>query len=189
MLTNFRHIPHIPGWMVVIAFLLCPWPVAAESARDLVMSGNSAYEAGEYEKALAEYEKAGAKDPESAHIDFNKGNVYYRKGDFDSAMSAYERVSVKNADPVLAARSRFNMGNTAVQRAEQERATDLKKALAGYQAGVRHYRDALNLDPNLSDAVHNIEVSRLHIRQIMEEIRKQEEQQKALESLKDEKSE
>lgn len=189
MFIYLRYIPHIHGWMIIITFLLYPWPAAAaESARDLVMSGNSAYEEGEYEKALAEYEKAGAKDPESAYIDFNKGNVYYRKGDFDSAMFAYEQVSVKNADPVLAARSRFNMGNTAVQRAEQERATDLKKALAGYQAGVRHYRDALNLDSNLSDAAHNIEVSRLHIRQIMEEIKKQEEQQKAAEQAKKEMS-
>ncbi|MEA2083553.1 MAG: tetratricopeptide repeat protein, partial [Thermodesulfobacteriota bacterium] len=184
-LTNFRQ---ILGWMIITAVLLCPWPAAAESARDLVMSGNSAYKAGEYGKALVEYEKAGAKDPESAHVDFNKGNVYYRKGDFDSAMSAYEQVSAKNADPALAAGSRFNMGNTAFRKAEQERMADMKKALSGYQAGIRHYKDALKLDPNLSDAAHNIEVSRLNIRQIMEEIKKQEERQKAEEQAKKEMS-
>ena len=185
-LTNFKQ---IFGWMIITAVLTCPWAASAESARDLVISGNSAYEAGEYGKALVEYEKAGVKDPESAYVDFNKGNVYYQEGDFDSAMSAYEQVSVKNAEPALTARSRFNMGNTAFRKAEQERATDLEKALSGYQAGINHYKDALKLDPNLSDAAHNIEVSRLNISQVMEEIKKQEEQQKAQEQAKKEMSE
>jgi len=185
-LTNFKQ---IFGWMIITAVLTCPWAASAESARDLVISGNSAYEAGEYGKALVEYEKAGVKDPKSAYVDFNKGNVYYQEGDFDSAMSAYEQVSVKNAEPALTARSRFNMGNTAFRKAEQERATDLEKALSGYQAGINHYKDALKLDPNLSDAAHNIEVSRLNISQVMEEIKKQEEQQKAQEQAKKEMSE
>ncbi|MCK5230370.1 MAG: tetratricopeptide repeat protein, partial [Desulfobulbaceae bacterium] len=184
-MTNFKQ---ILGWMIITAVLPCPWTASAESARDLVISGNLAYEAGEYGRALVEYEKAGVKDPESAHVDFNKGNVYYREGDFDSAMSAYEQVSVKNADPALAARSRFNMGNTAFRKAEQECVADLEKALSGYQAGINHYKDALKLDPNLSDAAHNIEVSRLNISQIMEEIKKQEDQQKAQEQAKKEMS-
>ncbi|MEA1934595.1 MAG: tetratricopeptide repeat protein [Thermodesulfobacteriota bacterium] len=187
-LTNFKQ---IIGWIIiaVAAVLPCPWTASAESARDLVISGNSAYEAGEYGKALVEYEKAGVKDPESAHVDFNKGNVYYQQGDFDSAMSAYQQVSVKNAEPALTAGSRFNMGNTAFRKAEQERATDLEKALSGYQAGINYYKDALKLDPNLSDAAHNIEVSRLNISQVMEEIKKQEDRQKAQEQAKKEMSE
>lgn len=185
-LTNFKQ---ILGWMIITAVLPCPWTASAESARDLVMSGNLAYEAGEYEKALVEYEKAGVKDPESAHVDFNKGNVYYQEGDFDSAMSAYEQVFVKNAEPSLTAGSRFNMGNTAFRKAEQERVTDLEKALSGYQAGINHYKDALRLDPNLSDAAHNIEVSRLNISQVLEEIKKQEDRQKAREQAKKEMSE
>ena len=185
-LTNFKQ---ILGWMIITAVLSCPWAASAESARDLVMSGNLACEAGEYEKALVEYEKAGVKDPESALIDFNKGNVYYQQGDFDSAMSAYEQVSVKNAEPSLTAMSRFNMGNTAFRKAEQECVTDLEKALSGYQAGINHYKDALRLDPNLSDAAHNIEVSRLKISQVMEEIKKQEDRQKAQEQARKEMSE
>lgn len=50
--------------------------------------GNTYYQKGDYEKALAAYENAQGVDP--MHLEYNKGNAYAKQGKFDEAIESYK---------------------------------------------------------------------------------------------------
>ena len=49
---------------ILLCSFLFPVTVFAESARQLVQSGNNAYQAGDYKKSLEDYDKAAAAEPD-----------------------------------------------------------------------------------------------------------------------------
>jgi len=167
-------------------------PAGAASVRALVEDGNRLYGAGQYDEALKQYTRATVDAPESPQVAFNMGNIYYRKGDFKKAGELYKKAALKSRDLRLEARARYNLGNCAFRDGGRQRDSDLKKALAAYEESIRHYREALKLDPQLKDASHNIAVARLTIKDILDQMKKnaekkkkqQEKQQKMAERLK-----
>ena len=159
------------------AMLLHCGAAGAESAADLVTKGNGAYDAGDYEGALASYDEASVGDPESPYIYFNRGNVLYRQEDFDKAKEAFEQASLKSKDLALEARSQYNIGNCLFRQGDRQRDSDLQKSLEAFETSVRYYQRALELDPKRADAAHNIEVARLTIKAVLDEIKKQQEEQ------------
>jgi Ca-activated chloride channel family protein len=139
----------------------------------LVKEGNSAYNAGEYEKAVTAYDEALKEGPESPYAYFNKGAALYRKGDYSGAAEAFEEAAMNSKDKQFEARSRFNLGNSAYKEAEGQKDNDLQKALEGCSKSVNHYQEALRLDPGLKEAAENIEMVRLVMKNILEEIQRQ----------------
>jgi len=175
-------------------FLFLPWtPIWAGSPGKLVKKGNAAYARGKYDDALAAYEEATVEVPESPYIHFNKGAAFYRKGDYAKATDLFENAALKSRDTKLEARSKFNLGNCSFREAERQKDSNSKKSLASCEQSVRHYQQALELDPELREAAENIEVVRLIMKSILDEIKKQEEtakkqqeaQRKAAEKLKE----
>ncbi|MBC7188334.1 MAG: tetratricopeptide repeat protein [Calditrichaeota bacterium] len=79
------------------AFLAVCWPLAVvlaqgrSAAESVVREGNSLYERGDYQGAVAKYEQALAAGFESGALYFNLGNAYYRLGDIGRAILNYER--------------------------------------------------------------------------------------------------
>jgi len=167
--------------------------VHADSARELVSGGNAAYVDGKYDRALDAYEKAGLEKPESPHLYFNRGTVFYRKGDYAKAYEMFEQAALKARNLKLEARCEYNLGNCQFREGERQQDSDLQKALDAYRNSVRFYQNALELDPDLRDAAHNIEVTRLKMkdlldklkRQRQEEEKEQEETEAAVEKLKE----
>lgn len=139
----------------------------ADAARSLVERGNRAYHRGEFDRALEAYQQAASLQPEAAEIWFNVGNAYYRLGDYRAAMDAYEQAAVRSRSKALEARSKFNQGNACLRQALAGEA-DPSQALEGLRTSVRLYQDALQLDPSLNDARHNIEVARRLIKEFEE---------------------
>ena len=90
----------------------------------------------------------------------------------------FETAALKSKDLQLEARCCYNLGNTLFRQAQRQMDSDLKKALTAYQDAVKHYRDALKRDSDLRDAAHNIEITRLIIKDILDKIKKKEEEQK-----------
>ncbi len=180
---------HLVHFFFIIAtgciFLNVPLSCYADSPADLVKKGNTAYRTGNYDMALSSYEEASVAAPESAHIYFNKGAAYYRKGDYSKAAEAFEKGAVKSKDTRLEAASKFNLGNCAFREAERRKDNDLDKALDACQRSIRHYQDALELDTGFTEAAENIEVVRLVMKSILDEINRQKQaakkQQQALE--------
>ena len=179
--------------LIVIAAVLPVRTVQAASARSLVRDGNAELARAQYDDALAAYEEAGVDMPESAHLYFNKGVAHYRKGDYDKAVESFEQASLKTKDLELEAKARFNLGNCAFRESERQRDSDLKKSLAQCEQSIRLYQEALELKPDFTAAAENIEVVRLVMKSILDEIKKQEEaakkqqeqQQQAAEKLRE----
>jgi tetratricopeptide (TPR) repeat protein len=150
----------------------------AESSNDLVAEGNRAYGVGKYDEALEAYEQASVDEPESPYIYFNKGAAQYMKGDYEKAADLFEKAVLKSEDLAFEARSQYNLGNALYRESERQRDSDLQKSLKMLENSITHYQKALKLDLFIEDAAHNIEIARLTMKQILDEIKKQQEEAK-----------
>ncbi len=159
-----------------LAWLAVPQAAFARSAGTLVGEGNVAYEKEEYDQALAAYEEASVEKPESPYIYLNRGNVYYRKGDYGKATEMFEKAALKSMDLRLEAKARYNLGNCAFREGKRQTDSNLQKALEACQTSVSHYQSALKLAPDLHAAAHNIEVVRLTMKDILDKLKRQEEE-------------
>jgi tetratricopeptide (TPR) repeat protein len=164
------------AWILLIGWLWQPGSVQAESVRDLVAEGNALYHSGNAGQALEAYEKAGAEAPEAAEIWFDKGDAYLRMQEYEKAREAFQRAASLTKDLGLEARSHHNLGMASFEEAGKEKnGADPKKMLSLYEQSVRHYRDALRIDPELKESAQNLEMTRLIMKDLMDQIKKQEE--------------
>ncbi len=170
---------------IVFTGIVCSVPyryAQAESPADLVNKGNADYLAGRYDEAISAYDEASVNAPESPILYFNKGTALYQKGDYAAACEAFEKAALKSKDVRLEAESKFNLGNCAFRQADRLKDSDLKGALQKLEESVQHYQEALKAAPDFKEAAENIEVARLVMKNILDEINKkkqeaQEEQQ------------
>jgi hypothetical protein len=149
--------------------------VLAKSPSGLVKDGNSAYNAGQYDKAISSYDEALKEASESPYVYFDKGAALYKKGDYSGACEAFEKAALKSKDQLFEAKSKFNSGNSDYKQAGTLKEKDPDKALEKCSTSISHYREALNLDPKLKEAAENIEMVRLDMKNILDQINKQKE--------------
>lgn len=162
----------------VLVSILTEMPTFAASGSDLVAEGNRAYRDGKYDEALEAYEKASVDVPESPRIYFNKGASEYMKGDYKKAADLFEKAALKTKDLAFEARSQYNLGNSLFRESERQRDSDLQKSLKMLEKSIIQYQKAMKLDPSIKDAAHNIEIARLTMKQVLDEIKKQQEEAK-----------
>jgi len=146
-------------------------PSRADSARSLVLEGNQAYEAESYEDALKSYEQAIESDPLAAEARFNRGAALYRRNDWAGALDSFESaaaLSRAEGDAQLEAASKYNVGNVFFRQGEQASENDPRSAVEALRQSVTSYRDALRLDPNMTNAARNIEVARREMKRLIE---------------------
>lgn len=172
--------------MIGLTIALCAAQGFAESARAVVQRGNAAYEQGDYAKAIEAYEEAAVSAPENADILFDKGTAYFRQEDYGKAKEAFEQAAIKTKNLARESQCNYNLGNCAFREAERQRDSDLKKSVESLQQAVGFYQRALELDPDCKDAARNIEVTRLTMKVILDEIQKQKEQQQQQQQMKQE---
>jgi tetratricopeptide (TPR) repeat protein len=176
--------------MILLWTVVAPCPAGAESAASLVSRGNELYRAGEYDQALAVYEQALTEEPDTGEVLFNKGNVFFQKGEYEKAREAYQAAALHTKDLALEAAAHYNLGNTVFAEGQKKLETDPQKALSLWGESIRHYQEALRIDPLLKEAAQNIEVARLALKDLADRIKQAEEaareQQKQREELKKE---
>ncbi len=147
---------------------------AERDALDLIGQGNSLEGEGQYEQALAFYEKALLLAPNLARAHLNRGNVLLQLGDVQGALVAYETALVHN--PTYAA-ANYNMGNAYVRLGRREAAlgayhkaialkpdfVDAQVALGAvlddlgkFEAAAKSYRHALALQPDYAQVHSNL---------------------------------
>ena len=172
---------------IIVPLLLVSLPAPAASLSSLVDEGNAAYEAGNYDAALNAYERAAGENPESSQIDFNKGAAYFRKGDLPKAKDAWEKAALNAKELSLEAKALFNLGNLSFSEAERQKDSDLQKSIDDCTRSIAYYQQAINLLNNpesLSDselrqqAAQNIEMVRLVMKSILDELQKQQKHKK-----------
>jgi Ca-activated chloride channel family protein len=158
--------------------LLGAAPLWAAGAKALVKQGNQAYAAGDYLKAVEQYDLALADQPKAVVPLFNKANSFYHMDDLDQATELFRDVDIKSKDMSLVEKARYNLGNCAFQQGLKQRDSDLQKAVDQMKDAISHWQRALKINPNNAKAGRNIEVARLTIKDIMDQIKQQQDQQK-----------
>lgn len=108
-------------------------------------AGNELFATEAYDEALSEYRQAQVNDPDVAEPYYNAANALNRQGVLEGA-EAQTGQALKTADPDLAARAWYNLGNAFFD------AETWANAIAAYQA-------ALRIDPNDVDAKRNLELA------------------------------
>lgn len=163
----------------ILAAILCivamTAPACAESAGSLVAAGNALYAAGEYDKALEAYDKALAAQPDSAEILFDRGNALFRKGEYDKALEAYQAAALHANNLSLEASAHFNIGNASFMKGQKQLESDPRKTISQWGESIRHYQEAVRIDPEFKEAAQNIEVVRLTMKDLADRIKKAEE--------------
>jgi len=161
----------------VLAVLMAGAPARADAVRRLTQEGNKLYAAGQHTEAINKYNEALVEQPAAIEPKFNKANSYFRLDDLAEAIDLYQEVAVESKDMPLVAKAKYNLGNCFFQRGAKQRDADLQKALDDMKTSITYWRDVLEIEPQNAKAARNIEVARLTIKDILDQIEKQQEQQ------------
>ena len=164
-------------FLILVSLCLGSVTAQAVSARKLIQQGNAAYQSGKFEDALSAYDEASVDAPESPEIYYNRGAVFYRQEDYEQAKAAFEKAALKSVEPDLESRARYNLGNCAFREAERQRDSDLQKSFESCEDAIKHYQDALRRNKDLTKAAENIEIVRLYMKALLDEIEKQKQEQ------------
>jgi len=158
----------------------------AKDAADWIKAGNRAYAQKKYDEAIKAYDKAAIDAPESAIIDFNKGAAFYRKGDWKKAEDAWQTAAQKAKGPLLTARALYNLGNCEYKMARRQKDSDIQKAVDFCTESIKNFQKALDQLASVKDeqkgesdfelekdAAKNMEIVRLFMKSMMDEIMRQ----------------
>ncbi|MFH0882314.1 MAG: tetratricopeptide repeat protein [bacterium] len=77
--------------LVLVALHTLPMVVDASPVHDLAAEGDSAYRAGQYERAIDIYQRVITGGYVSGPLLYNMGNAWYKRGDLGRAILYYER--------------------------------------------------------------------------------------------------
>jgi Ca-activated chloride channel family protein len=112
------------------------------------------YQAGQYDKALKDYEHLIQTHGDDLRLQFNAGAAAYRATNFDTAIQHFT-ATLTAGDLKLQEAAYFNLGNTHYQRGLA--AKDLDELQEAWETAVKSYENALALDKTDPDARHNLE--------------------------------
>jgi len=165
--------------IVVISLVLgVAQAVWAGSVHDLVHHGNKLYDEGHFNEALKEYDQALIDQPQTLEPKFNKANCYFQIDDLARAIDLYNEVAADSKDMKLVARAKYNLGNSYFRQGSKQKDSNLQKALEDLKTSIVCWRSALEISPENEKAAKNIEVARLIIKDIIDQLNKQKQQQK-----------
>ena len=161
--------------IVTIFLLVCAavQSADAESAGLWAHQGNRLYGRGEYNQAIEKYDQALIEQPTALEPKFNKANSYYRLDDLDKAIQLYKEVAADSKDMALVTKSKYNLGNSWFQQGCKQRDSNLQKALEDLKTSIAHWRTVLDIEAENEKAAKNIEVARLMIKDIIDQLNKQ----------------
>jgi len=85
---------------------------------------------------------------------------------------------LKSQDTKLEAKCNYNLGNCAFRECERQKDSDLKKSVEACKQAIGFYKNALRLNPEMAEAARNLEVARLTMKAMLDEIKNREEAEK-----------
>lgn len=133
--------------LLLLAFVLLSAGPPADPL-DLVRAGNTAFEAAQYELAVAYYTRAEEYITDPGLVAFNKAAALYHLGRYREAELHYLRCS-EDAAGGRRARVLFDLGNVVLQQSRGQDARLLDRAIRFYEACMR----SQGLTPELKDDV------------------------------------
>lgn len=158
--TRPPHSPVATSTAALILWLACATAFASPRA------GLREYQAGQFDRALQEFERALEKHPDDPRLHFNAGAAAYRDGRFDVAADHFAKASGA-PDLKLQEDAFYNLGNALYRRGEAS--GDPKKAVQDWETALKQYEHALKLNTNNADARFNHEF----VKRRLEELKRQ----------------
>ena len=101
----------------------------------------------EFEAAHAEFSKQLKQRPESPELNFNLGAAAYKLGNNKEALLAFSKATLSNK-PRLRVDAESNIANTLYREGSTKKDTNKQAALRDWKDGLKHYDDALSVEPN-----------------------------------------
>ncbi|MCK4340111.1 MAG: hypothetical protein KAY37_00115 [Phycisphaerae bacterium] len=170
----------------IAVFGTLPSIALADTPRDLIQQGNEHYATGRYQEALDSYELAVSADETmtSPALLHNQAAANFKLDQIDEAREIWSRVK-SLGDASFEARTSYNLGNCDYAQALNVAAglrtgrdeMDPQQALERLDEASELYRDALRLDPTLTDARANLELTHLLKKQLEQQLQQQQQQQ------------
>lgn len=157
----------------ILVWALLVSTARAETARNIVQKGNRLYSQGQYDEAIEKYDEAILAEPAAIEPKFNKADSLYRLDEIDEAETLYKQVATESKDMALVAKAKYNLGNGYFQKGNKQRESNLEDSLEDYKESVSYWRGVLDLEPSNEKAAKNIEVARLVMKDVMDQINKQ----------------
>ena len=149
----------------------------ADSARVSTSRGNNLYKQGNFNEAINSYEQALLEAPGALEPKFNQANSYYRLDDLSKATDLYRQVAAESKDMKLVAGAKYNLGNSYFQQGSKQKDSNLQKAIDDLKTAIESWRGALDIEPENKKAAKNIEVARLLIKDLLDQLKKQQQKQ------------
>jgi Ca-activated chloride channel homolog len=127
------------------------------------------FNAGQYDKALDDYQKLLQKKTGDPRLDFDAGAAAYRDQKFDEAMTNFS-ATISAPDLKLQESSYYNLGNTLYRLGERN--SDLDKKKESWESALKNYDSSLKLNSQDADAKFNYDL----VKKKLEELKKQQQQ-------------
>jgi Ca-activated chloride channel family protein len=145
----------------------------ADSARVSTSQGNKLYKQGNFNEAINSYDQALLDAPGALEPKFNQANSFYRLDDLGKATDLYRQVAAESKDMKLVARAKYNLGNSYFQQGSKQKDSNLQKAIDDLKTAIGSWRGVLDIEPKNEKAAKNIEVARLLIKDLLDQLNKQ----------------
>jgi Ca-activated chloride channel family protein len=128
------------------------------------------FNAGQYDKALDDYQKLLQKKTGDPRLDFDAGAAAYRDQKFGDATTNFNAV-ISAPDLKLQESGYYNLGNALYRLGEQNQDLDGKKQ--SWENALTNYSNTLKLNPQDEDAKFNYDF----VKKKLDELKKQQQQQ------------
>lgn len=143
----------------------------ADAAREKIAAGKAHFDQGRYEAALQAFDELGEMEDATLNAELlhNRAATQFKLGRLDEARELWVRASSLR-DVTFEGACSYNLGNCDYETAlDAISAQDAQAALAALEKSRQYYRDALRLDPLLTNARANLELANQLIKQIKEQ--------------------
>lgn len=132
--------PKPVGLLPFLLVLFFGLPAVAEDNPDEL------YRKGRFAEAETAYARADMDHPKDVRYRYNRGCAAYRNADYNAAVSAFSSVLRRASEDELRFKASYNLGNTAYKQGD-------------FASAVKHYKQAIFLDPANEDAHYNLELA------------------------------
>jgi len=143
---------------MLLASLLFPFLLNAQTDKKYIRKGNKEYEKGKYSESEISYRKAEDANKVSTDAGFNVGDALYKQKKFEEAGKEFADNANQNEDKLRKSASLYNLGNSLLEANKVQESIDA-------------YKNSLKLNPSNYEAKYNLGYAQ-------DLLRKQQEQQK-----------
>lgn len=139
----------------------------AQTSNSAVRKGNQLYKEGDYDRSIAEYERAIKLDPQLSAANFNFGNALFRKEKWEDAQKNFETVIQNSKEDAVRQKAFYNKGVSLTKQKKLEES-------------IEAYKQALRMNSVDEDA-------RVNLQKALLELKKQNDTQNQNEQKQDQK--